>query len=259
MENWTLKTEKNRNRIKSYLAIDLYILETARPIRFVPGKFSVQLKNWHTSGFGTSKLLVLLNSYWVTRSSVSLLIQGNINEVHRKCNWTAMSGKVRQFTEEGFLFLLSHVCSLHLHLHLAHVHTIQLYSCQMWCPRLVLLLMQVFNRTFKRAKNCFSSLRGWLWRGAAAQLFCTLASRQRVWLHKAGLQLGKTDLLPFSVPQTAPATHSSVLALALRPLQNPSEVNPGNQTLRKLHGTERINFLVSERSELTRRKACRVP
>lgn len=117
----------------------------------------------------------------------------------------------------------------------------------------------VVNRTFKRAKNCFSSLRGWLWRGAAAQLFCTLASRQRVWLHKAGLQLGKTDLLPLSVPQTAPATHSSVLALALRPLQNPSEVNPGNQTLRKLHGAERINFLVSERSELTRRKACRVP
>jgi len=117
-----------------------------------------------------------------------------------------MSVQARQLTQEVFPFLLSYVSSLHF-LHLAHVHTIQLYlelTSNSVCTFGAVINANVAERTFKCAESCFSSLSGW---GAAAQLFFTLASRQRVRLQKAGLQLGETDLLPFSALQgTASAT-----------------------------------------------------
>lgn len=81
-----------------------------------------------------------------------------------------MRVKARQLIRDVFLFLLSYMCSLHLLLHLAHVHTIQLYielMSNLVCTFGAVMNASVVEKTFKYAENCFSSLRGWLRRGAA--------------------------------------------------------------------------------------------
>ena len=74
-----------------------------------------------------------------------------------------MSVKARQLIQEVFLSLLSNACSLHLLLHLAHVHTIQLYlelMSNLVCMFGAVINKSVVERTFKCGENCFGSLRG---------------------------------------------------------------------------------------------------